>query len=276
MSGVLTLARYKVLNPATSLTDAQIRCVLNVAQSVAESLSGMVFGSEVGAVTNPSGTTYRIVVYGGRYDVGQQVRLVGGGVTATPFTITDTGAADSTNWIEVSSASAIVPTKVMPVLEHVGEASSGYVYVAKKPLFSVVSVKIKASSNQLWSDPSIQTVANTSFEVFQSGQLNVGVFLSSDALPQVAEGGQFLIKRMVRKQYDAIKVTYVAGFYSHVPSDLEGAICQLVPAIVGASRTGGVFASESHEDYSYQLLTVDQLGALPYAAVAVLRSYMRK
>lgn len=275
MSGVLSLARYKALT-ASTLADAQIRFGLGVAQSVAESLSGMVFGSEVGAVTTPIGQTRRIVVYGGRYDIGQQVRLVGGGVSAAPFTITDCGTSDSGNWIEVSSATAIAPTKVLPVLEFVGEANSGYVKVDKKPVFSVLSVKIKANSDQMWSDAGIQTVPATSYEVYQSGQLNVGVYLASSAIPRVAEGGQFLIKRMVRQQYDSIKVEYVAGFYSHIPSDLEGAICQLVPAIVGASKTGGVFASESHEDYSYQLLSMDQLVALPYAAVAVLRSYMRR
>jgi len=278
MSGALSLARFKTLNAGSDLTDAQIRFGLSVAQAVAESLSGLVFGSEVvTASITASGTTYTIPFYGGTYEVGQLVRLVGGGVAATLFEVTDAGVnANGSLFIRVVSAVAIAPTKILPAFDYIGTASSNELNVDKRPLFSVVSVKTKASADVLWSDNQVKTIESTNYEVYSSRGINRGVRIKQSAIPLRAEGGPYLVKRMVRQAVDGIKVSYVAGFYSQVPADIEGAIVQLVPAIVGASKTGGVFASESHDYYSYSLLSYDQLAMLPFAAVGVLRSYARR
>lgn len=276
MSGAVSLARFKVLNSSSELTDAQIRVGLGIAQAVAESLSGLTFGSEVaGTITNVS-TVYKLPFYGGVYEVGQSVRLIGGGVSASPFVVIDTGVnADGSLWITVNSSVAIAPTKILPIVEYVGTATSGYVNVDKRPVFSVSSVKVK-SGDSLWSDSSITTLATTTYEVFQERGLNCGVYVLPSSLPMVSEGGRYLVKRMVRQQVDGVKVTYAAGFYSQVPADLEGAICQLVVAINGSISSGGAFASESHDYYSYQLLSYEQLAMLPFAAISVLKSYGRR
>lgn len=276
MSGAVSLARFKILNSSSELMDAQIRVGLGIAQAVAESISGLAFGSEVaGTITNIS-TVYKLPFYGGMYEVGQSVRLIGGGVSASPFVVIDTGVnADGSLWITVNSTVSIAPTKILPVVEYVGTASSGYVNVDKRPVFSVVSVKVK-SGNSLWSDTSVITLASTTYEVFQERGINRGVYVLPGSLPTVAEGGRYLVKRMVRQQVDGVKITYAAGFYSQVPADIEGAICQLVVAISGSIKSGGAFASESHDYYSYQLLSYEQLAMLPFAAISVLKSYGRR
>lgn len=275
MSGAVSLARFKSLNAATALSDAQIRTGLSIAQAVAEKLSGLVFGSEVAGLITNSGNEYTIPFYGGTYEVGSSVRLVGGGVSATPFVVLDSGTnADGSLWITVESQASISPRKILPIVEHVGTAASGYLKVAKRPVFSVSSVKIK-TGNSLWNDASVTTLGSDRYEVFQSGSINSGVFILAGSLPMVAEGGQFLVKRMVRQQVDSIKLTYAAGYYSQVPADIEGAICQLVTAITGSIKSGGAFASESHDYYSYQLLSYEQLAVLPFAAVNVLKSYAK-
>lgn len=278
MSGALSLARFKTLSPNGELTDPQIRFGLSVAQAVAESLSGLVFGSEVvTASITASGTTYTIPFYGGMYEVGQSVRLIGGGVAATLFEVTDAGInSNGSLFIKVVSSVAIAPTKILPSFEYVGTASSNEVNVDRRPVFSVASVKTKASADTLWSESTVTTLASTDYEVFASRGINRGVRIKQSALPLRSEGGPYLVKRMVRQAIDGIKVNYVAGFYSQIPADLEGAIVQLVPAIVGASKSGGAFASENHDYYSYTLLSYDQLAMLPFAAVGVLRSYARR
>lgn len=274
MSGVMTLARYKALVPDTPLTDAQIRQSLSVAQSIAESLSSLTFGSEVSAVAS-SGTDYTLTVYGGQYEIGQSVRLIGGGSPSTAFEITDTGVSGTGQWIKISSASAVSPTKVLPIVECVGEATDGTVLVARKPVFSVSSVLTRASRETLWSSSSVTTLTTSQYEVVALGGIKAGVYIVQSAIPLILEGGPFLVKRMTRQPPDGIKVTYVAGFYSMVPADIESAIMQLVPVIHGASVKGGVFASESHDYYSYQQMTAEQVGVLPHAAVAILRRYAR-
>jgi len=271
MSGVISLARYKTLNADTTLSDAEIRQSLRIAQAIVEGITGLVFGSEVGAITNPAGDIRRLTVYGGLYEVGQSVRLIGGGVAPALFEISETGP----DWIEVESAAAIAPTKVLPSFVCIAEAASGYMRVEQRPVFSVVSVKTKYSSDMLWSDPNVTVLSSTRYETFANSGLKSGVFIPASSIPRISEGGQYLVKRMQRQAVDGIRVEYVAGFYSQIPADLEGAVMSLVNPIAASMNGSGAFASENHDYYSYTVLTYDQLAVLPYAAMTILKRYAR-
>lgn len=275
MAGVLTLARFKLLNAASGLSDSQIHQNLRVSQSIAESLTGMLFGSEVTAVAS-SGDDRTLTVYGGRYEVGDKVRLLGGGVAATPFDVTSVGESSGAFTLTVSSASAISPTRVLPIVSHVGAAVGGELTCHPRPIYSVVSVETKADASALWKDTaSVVAVASTDYELVTELGIRTGVRLKGAAIPMVREGGGHLVKTITRQVDCGIRATYAAGFYLQVPADIENAVAEMVPAIAAASVSGGVFASESMDYYSYSQLSADQLSVLPYASIAILRRYGR-
>lgn len=263
-------------NPVTSQASTSVVSE-RAALVIAEAISGLRFGASVRAISNNDlSTTYRLIYAGTDFEVGSLVRLVGGGVSAEPFEVTDAGLSGSDYWIEVESDEAIAPVKILPILEYEGEAQSLHVYCHPRPVFSAVSVKSRYSAETMWSDSdSVTTLDSTQYESFRSGGIKAGVRLQRSAVPTVPEGGEFLIKRMRRQQLDGVKVTYAAGFYPHLPADLESAISQIVAAIESASASGGVFASESLDYYSYSALSYDQLAAMPHAALSILRRYSR-
>jgi hypothetical protein len=301
MSGLLSLGKYQWLNPNSGLDPVLLAHYLRVTQSVVESVTGLVFGSEVASVTDMGSHVWRIEFHGGSYDVGQQVRLLGGGVSAEPFTVLDAGVttveqadagdffdaffeanpdalavATGTAWIEVESTIAIAPTKILPIVEYVGQAQSLHVYCYPRPVFSVISVQTRRSEDVLWSESyNVITLNATDFELFKQLGLGAGVQIKRASLPREAEGGEYLVKRMMRKVPSGVKVTYAAGFYSQIPADLESAAQQIAGAVVTAADKGGMFASENLDYYSYSALTYDQLSALPYAALSILRRYAR-
>lgn len=244
---------------------------------IAESISGLRFGATVRAVSvAEDSSTYRLIYVGTDFEIGSSVRLVGGGVSAEPFEVTSAGLSGSDYWIEVESDVAISPTKILPIVEHEGEAQSLHLYCAPRPVFSVVSVKSRCSGDAMWSDAeSVRTLDSVQYEVFQANGLKSGVRLQRSAVPMVSEGGEYLIKRMRRQMPSGLKVTYASGFYPLLPADIEDAISQLASAIESASESGGVFASENMDYYSYSALSYDQLAAMPHAALSILRRYSR-
>jgi len=244
------------------------------AQAIAEQITGMRFGSAITSVSNPEGTTYRLVYIGGLYEVGDRVRLTGGGVSSAPFTITDMGSTGDDYWLEVESDDAIEPTLMLPIIEFVGETISNFLYVRPLPLFSVISVKTRYSDDLLWTDTDVTTLETTAYEAFRSSGIRVGLRLNTTAIPRVIDSGPWLVKHMTRKKTDGILATYAAGFYPRPPDDLLDALAQIELALLQASSTG-VFASESLDYYSYQTLSYDQLAVLPHAAIAILRRYAR-
>lgn len=269
MAGILTIAKYKQLVPGTTLTDAQIETYLAAAQAIAEQISGLIFGAEVTAVAY-SGGTYTLSISTPVGQVGDKIRLIGNGVTTDLQTIT----AISDTSVSFAGTSGWNPTKVLPVLEWAGRPSSGYLRVPQRPIFSVVSVQTRTDRELMWSSTDITTLTSAQYEVYQNNNgLKVGLRLAPSAIPRVAEGGQYLVKRMAMIPDDCVRIVYTAGFYAMVPADIQTAVAGLAGAIAKSVKDGGVFASESMDYYSYQTLSIDQMAALPQAAIATFKRY---
>jgi len=272
MSGLLTIAEYMTLVPGSTLAPSVLASYLMAAQGITEQLTGFRFGCEVTAVTNTTGNLYRLDVGYPLGDPGDKVRLVGGGVTATPFVIVDA----SRDWIVVESAVPIAPTKAMQVIEYVGKPASGYVYVSPLPVFAVESVKTRTSPDHLWKSSDVTTLPATSYEVFtKANGIKSGVQVKSSAVPKRADGAPWLMKAYKSTAPDSVKVEYAAGYYAAVPPDLRMAQVELVAAIEKSVSGGGVFASESYDYYSYTTMTYEQTAAVPSSALATFRRYAR-
>lgn len=277
MSGLLSLSEYKSINPETESSDTQITFALRVAQGIAERLSGLRFGSEVTAFEDDPGG--KKITYDGSdiFNVGDYVKML------APVPSDDPAPTEIAPVVEAGNGYIIVNVsctdcavgKILPVISYEGTASSNKVYCHPKPVFTIESVKVKASSETLWQDTSgVTTVPTTSYEIFEENQLKTGVRLKSSVIPYVADGGEYLVKRLVAQPRSSILLTYSAGFHIHVPVDLQAAASELVVGILGGMQKG-LFASENLDYYSYSQMSSEQMASLPYSAVATFRHYGR-
>jgi len=285
MSGLISYQRYSDLFPlkVAGRHPDEVRFDLAVVQSICEGITGLHFGSEVYRVMNPAADRYRLYINGGVFEIGDSVRLLGGGVTATPFEVLDIGsdtAGGLDRWIEVESVGvAIAPIKALQVVEHIGAGKGGYLDVSPKPVFQVVSLLTRNSKDALFTDTdgSVTTLAATDYEIEKVLGINVGVRVRRSSVPLIADRGKFMLKHADMRFPDSVLVRYAAGFYPIVPHDLENAAAQMVNevrAIMAASAsTGGLFQSESHDYYSYTRMSQDELAKFPHSALAILRGY---
>ncbi|MCR9295574.1 MAG: hypothetical protein NXI32_22890 [bacterium] len=275
MSGIFTLASFHRLNPETEYSNEELRFGLKAAQAIAERLSGLAFGSEVISSTEAS-DVFTIEIAGGRYEVGDSVWLFGTGTDNNPYTVTDCGTLEcGTDFIKVATTDALAAlTRVLPVKVYETRARSGKVYAHPAPVFSIISVKTRADENTLWADTGVEPLEATEYETFESVGIKAGIRLRQKAVPVATFGGRELIRRKYAAGRQSVRLEYVAGFYAQVPMDLQLAASMLVTGIM-ESKEGGTFASENLDYYSYQHLSMDQMAALPYAAVATLSRYAR-
>ncbi len=273
MSGLLTLADYKTLVPDTTLSDAKLTKLLAVAQAIAEQLSGLIFGGEITGVSTPSAGVYRLSISGLTCQVGDQVRLLGGGVAATPFDVVDCGLGT----LDVESATPITTstTRALPVLDCIATPTNGKVRVSPRPIFSIVSVQTRKDTLAMWDDTDyVTTLLASDYQVYSGGMnLRVGIELARAAIPRAYETDSYLVKRIPKVPRESVRVLYSPGFYGMMPDDLQLAAVQLVGAIEKSVEDGGAFASESLDNYSYNQLTADQISAVPHSAIATLRRY---
>lgn len=275
MSGILSIAQFRALDPDSGLSDSLLGMYLDAAQAIAEYLSGLSFGAEVKSFSTDIGSVdsvrYTIVVGSPVGAPGDSVMLLGNGAPADEFEIVDVGPDSIRLWAPPN----LNPTKVLPIQEFVGKPSSGFVRVAPRPLFRVVSVKTRGSSDSMWADASaVTTLTSGQYEVYSTPNgLKSGVRLAGSAVPRALEGGPFLVKRMAFVQNDSVQVRYAAGWFGAVPSDLQLAAQQVVTAISDGVEQGAVYASENIDYYSYQNPSGEQLSSLPHSAIATFRRY---
>jgi hypothetical protein len=87
--------------------------------------------------------------------------------------------------------------------------------------------------------------------------------------------------RMIRPIRDAavsaVDIVYYAGMLQSLPDDLVAAIASIGnQGAASGSGTQGVFQSENHEDYSYQLMPWAEAVKLPTNALSALSAYRVK
>lgn len=87
-----------------------------------------------------------------------------------------------------------------------------------------------------------------------------------------------MIRPIRQASMSAVDIVYYAGMLQSLPDDLAGAIATIgnQTAAINASTGVGVFQSENHEDYSYQLMPWSEAAKLPTTAMATLSSYRAK
>lgn len=268
MSGLIPVAVHCALVPDVTLGEETRRFLLSATQAIVEGVTGLVFGSEVRSVT-VDGSIYRITYDGGLYQPGDSIALIGGGLNAEVFEITAVGMDDLDHWLEISSDDALAPARLFPVVVQQGTPNGRFFDCRPCPVFRVITVQAK-TPDQLWSES--QTIETTEWELTRKRNLSVGVEVQLHAIPKAMEGGRHLIKRRLYEPLDCFQVTYVAGIYS-VPQDLMTAAIEIASMVRDANESGGVYASESLDYYSYTRIGKDQLSMVPHSAMAVLRRY---
>lgn len=269
MSGVLTLAKAKTLFNFEGVSDALIQFRLCAAQVICETITGLAFGAEVTSQSN-SGSVYTLTIAGMAVQPGDYVWLIGGPSEAVEVD----AVGDGTIQVELSGSPTI--TKVLPVVKRYGGNSSGYVYLNPRPVYRILSVKTRPSSEVAWSDTdNVTTIESQYYSPFQAfGNLSAGVYVAVEKMPRRADGGRDLIKSVSYVSPEDMQIEYVAGFVGQIPADLMGAIGQL--ALLIGKDEGGVFASESLDYYSYSQLTPEQMASVPHSMQATFKRYSRK
>ena len=263
----ITLNTFRLVTGLSIAEVSDVQAIWRIRQgsAIAARVCGRCFGHAIERIEE-SGADVRIKVYGHNLPATGKIWISGVGQTA----------------IDGEQTYTVVDQDTLQVT---GKSLAGDTAVTDRGRISVsMTCKSRAIGSEVDVYPGfpvrVVSVTDTDGNVLAASLYRlVGEVIELYAITQ----GYRRERRMIRpikqaSSLSAVDVVYYAGMLQSLPDDLTAAIATVgnQASVVNAASGAGVFQSENHEDYSYQLMPWAEAAKLPTTAMATLASYRSK